>query len=66
VGVFRNPYRPELYYMRGPGPKWHEKHSGLSQPGLIADEHREIVYSAWLIPAITAMLLGFAAVVALA
>ncbi len=19
-------YRPELYYMRGPGPKWHEKH----------------------------------------
>ena len=21
-GVF-NPYRPELHYMRGPGPKWH-------------------------------------------
>jgi hypothetical protein len=21
-----DPYRPELYYMRGPGPKWHEKH----------------------------------------
>ena len=20
------PYRPELYYMRGPGPKWHELH----------------------------------------
>lgn len=20
------PYRPELYYMRGPGPKWREKH----------------------------------------
>lgn len=20
-----NPYRPELYYMRGPGPKWLEK-----------------------------------------
>jgi hypothetical protein len=19
-------YRPELHYMRGPGPKWHEKH----------------------------------------
>jgi len=19
-------YRPELYYMRGPGPKWHAKH----------------------------------------
>jgi hypothetical protein len=21
-----DPYRPELHYMRGPGPKWHEKH----------------------------------------
>lgn len=19
-------YRPELHYMRGPGPKWHERH----------------------------------------
>ena len=23
-----DPYRPELYYMRGPGPKWHAKHDG--------------------------------------
>jgi hypothetical protein len=22
AGIF-NPYRPELHYMRGPGPKWH-------------------------------------------
>ena len=22
-------YRPELYYMRGPGPKWRAKHSGI-------------------------------------
>jgi len=21
-----NAYRPEAYYMRGPGPKWREKH----------------------------------------
>ncbi|SFJ37125.1 hypothetical protein [Bradyrhizobium sp. Gha] len=21
-----NPYRPELHYMRGPGPKWHAKY----------------------------------------
>jgi hypothetical protein len=21
-----DPYRPERHYMRGPGPKWHEKH----------------------------------------
>ena len=24
-----DPYRPELHYMRGPGPKWRAKH-GLS------------------------------------
>ena len=22
------PYRPELHYMRGPGPKWYAKHQG--------------------------------------
>jgi len=22
-------YRPELHYMRGPGPKWREKHCSL-------------------------------------
>lgn len=22
-----HPYRPELYYMRGPGPKWRAKHA---------------------------------------
>lgn len=21
-----DPYRPEMHYMRGPGPKWHAKH----------------------------------------
>ena len=26
-----NPYRPELHYMRGPGPKWREKN--LSSTG---------------------------------
>jgi hypothetical protein len=24
--IMFNPYRPELHYMRGPGPKWHAKH----------------------------------------
>ena len=23
----RDPYRPELHYMRGPGPKWREKYA---------------------------------------
>jgi hypothetical protein len=30
VRLFRSmtdPYRPELHYMRGPGPKWHAKHT---------------------------------------
>lgn len=25
----RDPYRPELHYMRGPGPKWHARHAPL-------------------------------------
>jgi hypothetical protein len=25
-------YRPELYYMRGPGPRWHAKHDGDTAP----------------------------------
>ena len=24
-----DPYRPELHYMRGPGPKWHAKHDRM-------------------------------------
>jgi hypothetical protein len=24
-----DPYRPELHYMRGPGPKWREKQARL-------------------------------------
>ncbi len=26
VRIAGNPYRPELHYMRGPGPKWHARH----------------------------------------
>jgi len=36
-GLF-DPYRPELHYMRGPGPKWRAKH-GLPEtnwPGAVA------------------------------
>ena len=28
-------YRPELHYMRGPGPKWHAKH-GVAEPAQAA------------------------------
>lgn len=27
---FFSPYRPELYYMRGPGPKWYARHAGVA------------------------------------
>jgi hypothetical protein len=27
AGMLANQYRPERHYMRGPGPKWREKHS---------------------------------------
>ncbi|MDH6262134.1 hypothetical protein [Bradyrhizobium sp. BR13661] len=26
VRIAGTPYRPELHYMRGPGPKWHAKY----------------------------------------
>ena len=29
IGLARNAYRPELHYMRGPGPKWREKHGRI-------------------------------------
>lgn len=31
--IFRDvcdPYRPELHYMRGPGPKWHAAHVAVA------------------------------------
>ena len=32
-------YRPELHYMRGPGPKWRAKH-GIAEPGTQASPIR--------------------------
>ncbi|GLR88415.1 hypothetical protein [Bradyrhizobium iriomotense] len=33
VKLAGNPYRPELHYMRGPGPKWHAKHGNRRGDG---------------------------------
>jgi hypothetical protein len=63
VGKLFEKYRPELHYMRGRGPKWHEKYDGVS---LEADNKPELPYSLWLIPAAAVALLGVAAAVALA
>ena len=30
-----DPYRPELHYMRGPGPKWHAKYDRPRQPDAV-------------------------------
>jgi len=37
-GLF-DPYRPELHYMRGPGPRWREKHA-LDSAAVGWAEHR--------------------------
>jgi hypothetical protein len=31
MGPVWNPYRPELHYMRGPGPKWRAKQRRLGR-----------------------------------
>ena len=33
IQIVRTPYRPELHYMRGPGPKWYAKHQGHTENG---------------------------------
>jgi len=48
-------YRPELHYMRGPGPRWREKHE--AQPFPTPEPRLELPYSIWLIPAATLALL---------
>ena len=35
VRAFADPYRPELHYMRGPGPKWQAKYGAAqTQTGI--------------------------------
>lgn len=36
-----HPYRPELHYMRGPGPKWHAKHQARGEHGPILRAARQ-------------------------
>ena len=35
IRIARNPYRPELHYMRGPGPKWYAKHHRRTDSGAL-------------------------------
>jgi hypothetical protein len=38
-------YRPELHYMRGPGPKWLAKHAGQSGALVVQSEGHEACVS---------------------
>jgi hypothetical protein len=78
VGSFRNAYHPERHYMRGPGPKWHAKHTASLvaaasvQPVASANGRRGRALSArnamvtWLVPTAAAAVLGFVAVMVFA
>jgi N-acetylneuraminic acid mutarotase len=57
-------YRPELHYMRGPGPKWREKNAVPATPSIGRSLARP--NSMWLIPAVTAVLVLAATALALA
>ena len=37
VAILGRKYRPEHHYMRGPGPKWQERHSAKSAHSTIED-----------------------------
>jgi hypothetical protein len=78
VGRFLDAYKPERHYMRGPGPKWHAKHSASlltaasAQPagnhGTALRELRatEFQLLGWMAPMAAAVTLGFMAVMVLA
>ena len=38
MALWMDDYQPELHYMRGPGPKWLEKHVGISGPATATNE----------------------------
>jgi len=78
VGRFLNAYKPERHYMRGPGPKWHAKHTDAlmtaasAQPVVNYDPaskglwEQEFRLMGWMAPMAAAATLGFMAVMALA
>ncbi len=35
IRIAGDSYRPELHYMRGPGPKWHAKHQARTANGVL-------------------------------
>jgi len=67
VKALFDPYRPELHYMRGPGPKWHAKHArpfGLGPdivvPPLVASAAKQSIRSRHLVVQAASLVLGIA------
>ncbi len=47
LGDLLGPYHPERHYMRGPGPKWREKHAlAPAAPGAALNAHRKFAKAA--------------------
>ena len=47
LGDLLGPYHPERHYMRGPGPKWREKHAlAPAAPGPALNAHRKFAKAA--------------------
>ena len=47
LGDLLGPYHPERHYMRGPGPKWREKHAlAPAASGRALNAHRKFAKSA--------------------
>lgn len=65
VGNFRDSYRPERHYMRGPGPKWHARHAEVPEPAMRSSQPG-LPLSIWLVPIASAAFLALLAVAALA
>lgn len=78
MGRFLDAYKPERHYMRGPGPKWHAKHTASlmtaagAQPVVNQDPvskefwATELQLLSWMAPMAAAATLGFMAVMVLA
>ena len=75
MGRFLDAYKPERHYMRGPGPKWHAKHTtslltaASAQPAVSHDQAAKRLWTAefrLVGPMAAAATLGFMAVMVLA
>ncbi len=64
MGIKSKRYRPELHYMRGPGPRWHEKHALTVSPP--PARRFELPQSSWVIAGVAVILMVAATALALA